>query len=146
MKLEFTSAQKNSLLIWRDELRKTTKKQGKDCLHPTEDSFCCLGIYVDLRDPNRWRFTNNEWIYEEDSDDYSMIYSITTLPAFMKKELGLDKEVDIIPKNNPYANYEIEDIFAYLNDSSNWTFEQISNEIDYLVEYGEFSQEALDSL
>lgn len=39
---------------WVHALESGEYQQGKGFLHPTPDTYCCLGVMCDLADPNGW--------------------------------------------------------------------------------------------
>jgi len=65
-----------TLKEWIAALRSGEYQQGQELLHPTEDEFCCLGVYCDLIDPT-WSLSvfpntgNNVLTWHTDYRDFA---------------------------------------------------------------------------
>jgi hypothetical protein len=156
-KYHFTNTQKMNLTIWAGWLADTDLPQGEEALKSgellydddneydpsgisDEAKYCCLGIYVQYRNPKRF------------SEDYSNVdgsfycpykknatwlgkSNTSFLPVSMARELGIyTGEMEDVGKNN------LQDIFVKMNDDWGYSFEKISQEVLTLVDTGDFTE------
>jgi len=149
MKILFKDEQKNELIKWSHELRTTQKSQGRGCLRTYDNEFCCLGVYADIIHPERWSsVSNNNWNIRSDVEGGfenmfgSSLYHDVDLPDLWAERLGLDKT--LVLEDNSLTS--VQAIFIELNDDVGWSFSQIADEIDCLVERGWFSDECIENL
>lgn len=100
---------------WLAKLRNKKTKQSKDRLKDKNGGFCCLGVLCDIYSKDKKvSWTKNDWILGE----------WASLPTAVVDWAGL-------PSNNPEV--EMGDDFtdlATLNDSGNYTFEDIAEIIE----------------
>lgn len=96
---------------WLDALRSGKYKQGRHFLRNNADEFCCLGVLCDIYDPNKWkkREGDNAYIYDDNS--------ISSLPSYLRKELGKAFQRDLI----------------YFNDTDSLSFLEIADWIEEFI-------------
>jgi hypothetical protein len=97
---------------WIQALRSGKYKQGQAYLRK-DDSYCCLGVLCDLNESRQWTPINHP---------VKKIYS--PFP---------DEDHEVLPKNiSEWANltgFDQEELIE-LNDTDNYTFEQIADYIE----------------
>lgn len=49
---------------WVDALRSGRYEQGQGLLRTTGDRYCCLGVLVDIADPDGWEQGESYWYYK----------------------------------------------------------------------------------
>ena len=150
----FTESETALLKAWAHELHTTTKKQAQGGLRmvldkpaSSECGYCCLGIYSDLRGPELWETSEDDW-WICLGDDREVYYD-TQLPDTWAEELGLTKRVSCI--RNPHKKehpsslntfpQSLQEMFIEMNDDHDYTFPMIAKEIDSLLETGDFTKE-----
>lgn len=154
MTFDFTDDQASELMWWRDHLRDTTKKQTVKMLRNTDGGFCCLGLYLDECSPENWVVMHEEacggyWSFHYNAIDDLINFENRThhkisLPLKYRRKLGLDQIAWFDEKND--IPIDLQTIFMKLNDGARWTFSQIADEIDYILEHGEISSEAFEAV
>ncbi len=120
--LLFTPGQQKHFRNWAEALRSGEYTQGQYKLRSAENSFCCLGVLADLHYSDKWGST---FI---DNGQEIKLYRETSkgLPSVIGERLGLISEM--------------EETFYRMNDSLRYTFDQIANEIDNLIQHGAFTE------
>ena len=109
-------------LQWTAALRSGKYTQGSRYLHPSEDTFCCLGVACDVSGLGKWIL--GEWILGE------------WIPEF-DYQIGDVAEAHLLPEAvlDLYAlSLDQEEHLAYLNDEKSQNFEQIADYIDGMEE------------
>lgn len=116
-------------------LRSGTYTQGKQALRTTEDKFCCLGVYCDLRVQKglgRWELAKSAGYYQyiDESGD-SSISALTEMAAC---NLGLTEYQEFegaIPEIASDIMLDGQTAIS-MNDRGNNSFRDIANEIERL--------------
>ena len=113
---------------WVDALRSGKYVQGHYRLHPTDDTFCCLGVACDLfakEHPllGEWRYGN----FLTPRDD-----SRSTLALEVADWLGMRREPGFTYLHNGYARYgnATGQNLVQDNDTRRHTFDEISDIIE----------------
>lgn len=153
IRFNFNQEQIENLKKWSLWLHSTDKQQGHYRLRPDEQQFCCLGLYAYNRNPSLWEYEENLNLWTWDWEDGKVTVE---LPPAICMELGLDQcfdgisQIDLDDEEDILEELtvpnDIEGVFILLNDVVKWTFEQIANEIDYILEHNTFSEFALTAL
>jgi hypothetical protein len=143
VKVEVTDEQKEEIRAWTNELRTTTKGQTQNRLK-NGDTFCCLGIYLESKDPNRWERSypfiknDNSFSWRENGSDYN-----TSLPLHLSKGLGLDH---FVMESSDGNRTTLQSIAIGLNDRAKYSFSQIADVIDKIIETGYIRDETIKAL
>lgn len=154
---KFTPKQEERLLQWADWLDETDLPQGGGALKKRDsvigdDTYCCMGVYVQMRDPSY--FTEDQKLDGEyicpmtkgspkiaPSNVYYITQNSDYLPSALGKELGIYHGSWGEPDHN-----ELQRAFAFMNDELEYNFNAIAREIRHLVEHGNFTEETLEGL
>ena len=161
-KYRFTSRQRKYLKQWAEWLDETDLPQGIEYLKGYESkeeyvehlddwvdiydanaSYCCLGIYVEMRCPERFTDRDSSGAvqcptYEGEVGSY--FCNVAYLPFDLSEELGV--YADDVARNeyqHPLNNLQTE--FTWLNDNHHYTFKMIAAEIRNLLEFGDWTLE-----
>lgn len=119
MKLEpLTAAQQE----WVTALRSGKYAQTTGKLH-TEEGFCCLGVYCDLRSPESWgKSSPNTAFYFWRREG-----SVSFLPSVFQQELGINQAGDLrenlVTRDSSFGT----DNLLGLNDYGHANFDQIAD-------------------
>ena len=147
MSLTFTEEQLYELARWRDTLRETTIKQTQRVLRNHYEKCCCLGVYCHISPIGQWIDLNegdlmleHKWAFETGCD-----HSELSPPHEVRKQLGLH-QVITVDHLGRRTDRELAFVFTQLNDEHEWTFHQIADEIDYMIENKTLSPLAQDTL
>ena len=109
---------------WVAALRSGEYEQGKRALHPTKNTYCCLGVACELyRQANggTWQWYSDKGVF---LDGLSILPTHSILPIRVIKWLGLKSTIGSYPKGN--GRYES---LAAQNDSG-VTFNEIADVIE----------------
>lgn len=149
MKISLTDEQKEELAKWSHELRTTSKDQGRGCLRNYDNEFCCLGVYADMIHPERWSsISETNWNVRADVEGGlenifgNELYHELDLPDSWIERIGLDKTLAL--EDDGLTN--VQAIFIEMNDEIGYSFLEIANEIDHLIDHGWFSEECVRRL
>jgi hypothetical protein len=154
-KYHFTELQKSNLLMWAGWLADTTLSQGEEALKSGEllydddneydpsgigeIGYCCLGIYVQYKDPKKFSkeystVDGSFYCPYKKGSGWLAQSNTSFLPTSMARELGIyTQEMEDISKNN------LQDIFVKMNDDWGYSFKDISQEVLSLVDTGDFT-------
>lgn len=104
--------------LWIEELRSGRHEQGQGALHLADDSKCCLGVLCWLYD------TRVEKISRRATDGTLVLYAehIGMLPPVVERWAGIEDQSGYIEA--------IDQTLAALNDSGEYSFEQIASIIE----------------
>lgn len=94
---------------WLETLRGGSYLQGKQSLHPTLDTWCCLGVLCDLVDPNGWE--GRRW-----NDYVAAVGHSSELSLLTERRLGLPH----------HATGDL----MYMNDEEDKSFAEIADWIE----------------
>lgn len=103
----YTKEARDALIAWGNELKETTKVQGKNRLVSPQLEYCCLGILGSLCIKD----------FEKKDNNYQFL-----IPAAIRICLHQNTNLQ-----------EFQDYFAYLNDDRLFDFKQISNVVFTIV-------------
>lgn len=70
---------------WVAALRSGQYKQGKKCLRTYKNTFCCLGVLVDIAYPKRWERSVGSFSYSGNRTD--LLDTDLELPEFCQEKL-----------------------------------------------------------
>ena len=102
---------------WVTALRSGEYKQGKGALHPTKNTYCCLGVACELyRQANGGKWQN-------DGDGLTFQNDAKVLPLRVRIWLGLNFPAGAYPQGGVYAS------LAAQNDSGA-TFSELADVIE----------------
>lgn len=92
---------------WVEALRSGDYKQGKGCLHPKEDTYCCLGVLTDLFIKENPNFT---WVWNVEDECFSNYdHFIHAGEEFLREEVvgwaGLDDSCPVSKDGTALADY-----------------------------------------
>ena len=151
----FTDEQEAELRLWQTDLRETEFPQASHALRKN-DGFCCLGIYLFGRDDDEEHWTSPDkedgcYSYLIDYEEDNFIEVDSQLPDIDAERLGLDQRFYAKDKkrDNPRWSsslFHLQTIFIAMNDDLGLSFREIADEIDHLIEHGNFSNKVLDKL
>ena len=117
-----TKLHKSRIALWVKALRSRKYQQGRGWLHPTEKTYCCLGVACEVYRKETGR---GEWVGEDEHQGAAFTQgkqkgSVQVLPDFVGKWFGL-----------PNGSTEVgdEDLVA-LNDFHEWSFKRIATAIE----------------
>ena len=114
---------------WVDALRSGKYVQGQYRLHPTDDTFCCLGVACDLfakANPTKGRWRGSEFVVS------GIDSSRSSLPRPVADWLGLAREPNFAYLQNAcarYGNASGQNLMQD-NDTRKHTFDQIADTIE----------------
>lgn len=103
---------------WTEELRSGKYPQGNGLLRSDDDRFCCLGVLCEVAvvegviDPPELVSGLRRYVYDG--------YESAVLPEKVVEWAGLDRDIPKIGPSNAWR----------LNDTLEYSFEQIADEID----------------
>ena len=115
---------------WVDALRSGKYTQGQYSLHPTDDTFCCLGVACDLfakENPTEGRWRGNNFVVSGIDSSHS------SLPRPVDDWLGLARQPGAIAYlANAHATYgpASGQTLVQDNDTCRFTFAKIANTIE----------------
>lgn len=142
-KFVFTEEQRAELVRWRDELRITEKPQGSGQLRSVDGEYCCIGVYADMTYPNRWIMEDEIWSIQVERDKNLIFddcdeigYYDLDLPDKLIENLGLTKTV-----KTQDGLTTLQAVFIHMNDEEHMTFAEIADQIDHLLEHGNFTDD-----
>ena len=147
VKIEFTKEQEQEIRSWINELRTTTKGQANRRLR-LGDTFCCLGLYLDSQEETKW---TKMYPYALDVNCYAWIEKDSTLyrdehkiclPSQWSEKLGLNKTCYKL-NNHPF---NLNSMAMRLNDKCQFTFKQIADEFEHILDTGYVRDELIDTL
>lgn len=129
---QFSETEKDHLRAWATELETTELPQGKNRLR-SQDGFCCLGIYCNMKNENGWVSTlfsaSYQWsfvTYEKGCGGKLVRREVTTyFPRELSDELGLEA-------------HHLQPVFVAMNDRWSYSFRRIAKEVRSLANKGCF--------
>lgn len=128
-----TEEQMQRRIAWVEALRSGKYLQGSGCLRGTDNTFCCLGVGIDVVDPNNWLDGSSADSKEggfAKADAY-LHRGLFSLPHedFMRDEYGLDHD-PLVEFFDETQNCKSETYLSRLNDVHNFSFRQIADVIE----------------
>jgi len=117
---------KENFQLWINALRSNKFKQGKGFLQ-VKDTYCCLGVACEIAIANGVQLTKQ---LVPDTDHYMFGEEATHLPLKVQLWLGVN-----------YNNVVLDDgvVATHVNDVEHWSFEQIANALQKLVDEEELT-------
>ena len=96
---------------WVTALRSGHYAQGKKRLRLLSDTYCCLGVYLDIKDPQGWRLDTLEdsvsgKCYMHRLSDYSTALEKENFPGFFVNTSGDDIHGLLATANDHGATFE----------------------------------------
>lgn len=105
---------------WVDALRSGNYKQGKSKLRNADNTFCCLGVLCDVVNPKPWQqYSDNSWSYQS---------NVEILPSDLYLAAGITCTGDL--KKLVHVGSTTYLTLAQMNDSGNFSFQQIADIIE----------------
>ena len=93
---------------WVEALRSGKYKQGTGKLRKCDDTFCCLGVLIDVTKPNSWE--------KREEDDFFHLedFWYGTLPPEMASELDLVHSESQLMAMNDHMGYNFNQIADWI--------------------------------
>ena len=106
---------------WLEALRSGKYQQGGGYLRqksPAGDKFCCLGVLIDILDPNGWVDGQMEGVYEHDGRTAIPNLRIEELAGIERKNFASPDWYCRLPAMNDEGNKSFEEIADYIEENA----------------------------
>lgn len=109
---------------WTEALRSGKYKQGRFCLRNERDEFCCLGVLLDVVQPDGWRLRDGEWSHRRGAPLHTSEVPAKTIC----QAIGLTVPLDWTSAGDDSAAAQL-----YRQNDKGRPFPEIADEIDRLT-------------